>query len=274
MTPTLPIAIILPHGGLEILPELADSVSLTPEQIFNEADAYVDEIYDYRDRVLHWLNFPYARAILDVNRPDDASSHHRLGDAAVKFQTSYGTPVFFEDKAPDVALVNQLIGRYWRPWHQQLSDIVADPAVRLVIDCHSMAAVGPAAYDDPAALRPRVSSSNLGDAQGEPRESWAHITAPPAAVRLFGRKLGHLLSDIPDLAETGAPYAINSPYLGGWGMRLYGGAYKPWLMVELNRGLYIGEQSGDSPIAPPNHALLRALGDRIWQAIEAVLPLV
>jgi N-formylglutamate deformylase len=274
MTAKLPIAIIVPHGGLAIPPELEGRIALTPEQIFNEADAYVDEIFNYQDRVLHWLNFPYARGILDVNRPDDASLHHRLGDGAVKTISSYGVPIFYEHQEPDVGLVNTLIARHWRPWHEKLTTIVADSAVKLIVDCHSMAAEGPTAYDDPASLRPRVSSSNLGDERGEPRESWGHITAPPAATRYFGERLGELLADIPDLAEPGAAYAINSPYLGGWGMRLYGGAYKPWLMVELSRGLYIGKQESDSPIVPPNHHLLKDIGDRVWQAIEDVLQLI
>ena len=271
MSQKLPIAIILPHGGLNIPPELAPCVALTPAQIFNEADAYVDEIFAYQDRVLHWLNFPFARGIIDVNRPDDASLHHRLGDGAVKGQTSYGVPVFREGLTPNVETVNGLIATYWRPWHEKLAAIVADTAVKLVVDCHSMAAAGPAAYDDPHALRPRVSVSNLGDAQGEPRENWAHISAPPEAARFLGQRLGELLADVPDLAATSVPYALNQPYLGGWGMRLYGGSYKPWLMIELNRALYIGPQSSDSPIVPPDHALLARLRGRIWQAIEEVV---
>ncbi len=270
-TSKLPIAIILPHGGLAVPPELEGRVALTPEQIFNEADAYVDEIFAYQDRALHWLNFPYARGILDVNRPDDASLHHRLGDGAVKLVSSYGVPVFHEGEEPDVALVNRLISQYWRPWHEKLAAIAADPEVKLIVDCHSMAAVGPTAYDDPAALRPRISASNLGDRQGEPRERWGLITAPPAATRFFGERLGQLLADIPDLCQSGAAYALNAPYLGGWAMRLYGGGDKPWLMVELSRALYIGSQESDSPIVPPNHALLRQIGDRVWQAIAAVV---
>ena len=274
MTEKLPIAIIIPHGGLAVPPELKGRVALTPEQIFNEADAYVDEIFDFQDRVRHWLNFPYARGILDVNRPDDASLHHRLGDGAIKLQSSYGVPVFHEGQEPDLELVNMLISKYWRPWHEKLTAIVDDPAVKLVVDCHSMAAVGPASYEDPLALRPRVSASNLGDEQGEPRESWGHITAPPAAVRFFGERVAKLLADIPDLTETGAAYAINAPYLGGWAMRLYGGAYRPWLMMELSRGLYIGKQDSDTPIVPPNHQLLRDIGERAWQAIAEVIPLL
>ena len=93
-------------------------------------------------------------------------------------------------------------------------------------------------------------------------------------TRFFGERLGDLLADIPDLTETGAPYAINAPYLGGWAMRVYGGSYKPWLMVELSRGLYIGKQESDGPIVPPNCQLLKDIGDRVWQAIEDVLKFI
>lgn len=274
MAAKLPIAIIIPHGGLAIPPELEGRVALTPEQIFNEADSYVDDIFSYQDRVLHWMNFPYARGILDVNRPDDATLHHRLGDGAVKLNSSYGLPVFKEGQEPDLELVNTLISKYWRPWHEKITAIVDDPDVKLIVDCHSMAAVGPAAYDDPSALRPRVSASNLGNEWGERRESWGLITAPPAATRFFGERLGDLLANIPDLTESGAPYAINAPYLGGWAMRVYGGAFKPWLMVELSRGLYIGKQDSNTPVVPPNQPLLKDIGARVWQAIEEVLALI
>ena len=56
----LPIAIVLPHAGLQIPPELTDRLALTPEQIFNEADAYTDLIYDFRDQVVHWACFPLS----------------------------------------------------------------------------------------------------------------------------------------------------------------------------------------------------------------------
>jgi N-formylglutamate deformylase len=271
MREILPIAIIIPHGGLAVPQELNGRLVLTPEQIFNEADAYADEIFDYRDRVQHWLNFPFARAILDVNRPDDTTQHHRLGDGAVKEQTSYGAPVFREGETPDNELVNHLIATYWRPWHEKLAAIVDDPAVKLVVDCHSMAALGPSTYEDPATLRPRVSVSNLGDERGEPRQNWGHISAPPIAARFLADRLAELLADIPDLAPVGQPYAINYPYLGGWGMRLHGGYNKPWLMIELNRGLYVGGQTGDTPIVQPDHQLLACLRERIWQGIAETL---
>ena len=68
--PPLPIAVIVPHAGLNIPPEMINSLALSEINIFNEADIYTDFIFDYRDRVSHWLRFPYARVLIDINRAD------------------------------------------------------------------------------------------------------------------------------------------------------------------------------------------------------------
>src|SRR5690606_32670502 len=136
----LPIALISPHGGLAVPPELHGRIALTPTHIFNEADAYIDDIFAFADDVLVYETFPYGRALLDLNRPADDEQHHRLGDGVVKGITSYGQPVYLPGQEPDSALRRQLIDRYWRPWQARLDAIEADPQIKLVIDCHSMAA--------------------------------------------------------------------------------------------------------------------------------------
>jgi N-formylglutamate deformylase len=178
-----PIAIISPHGGLAIPPELDGRVALTAEQIFNEADAYADEIFDFRDRVLYFETFPYGRALLDVNRPADPALVHRPGDGFVKRKTGYGDPVFHPGLEPDAELEQMLIDRYWRSWHDRLQRIERDTRVKLVLDCHSMAAVGPTAYDDPAKLRPRVEAANLGDESGNIDPLRGRLSAPADLFR-------------------------------------------------------------------------------------------
>lgn len=260
----LPIAIVLPHPGRDIPPELSGRIALTPEQIFNEADVYTDLIYDFQDQVLHWVRFPYARAILDMNRPDDPNQT-RPGDGIVKRQTSYGDPVFRPGHEPDPALERTLIDRYWRPWHQQLAAIAADKRVKWVIDAHSMAAIGPGNYDDPGRTRPRVSAANFGNEQGEAGPF--PLTAPPSFVRTLATRLGEALADLPGLAPTGRDFAINSPFYGGYDLQAHGSQPQPWLMIELNRALYIGEQEGNSPIVPADPGRIQLLRQRIWQTL-------
>ena len=268
----LPIAIVSPHGSLAVPPELIERVALSQEQIFNEADAYIDDIFDYRDRVLHWVAFPYARCIIDVNRPAvnrpaDVVLLPRAGDGVVKQVTSYGDTVFKPGMQPDAELEAVLLRKYYHPWHEQLAVIAADERVKLVIDAHSMAAVGPDLYGDPDQRRPRVMVGNLGDRNGRIRPDRSLLSAPTPLANRFARLLGEQLADTEPLVEAGAETAVNVPFSGGWNLWAHGGKQQPWLMVELSRAMYIGSQTGNSPIVPPDRPRLAAIRERIWNAI-------
>lgn len=267
----LPIALISPHGGLAVPPELHGRIALTPTHIFNEADAYIDDIFAFADDVLVYETFPYGRALLDLNRPDDDEQHHRLGDGVVKGITSYGQLVYLPGQEPDPALRRQLIDRYWRPWQARLDAIEADPQIKLVIDCHSMAAVGPSLYDDPAQLRPRVQVANLGDAKGECHPARGRLSAPPALARFLGQQLGQLLQDVPPLTAVGADTAVNEPFWGGWNLVQRGHAQQPWLMIEINRALYVGWQNGETPMVAADPARIALLRQKIRAGLTAVV---
>ena len=270
MSSKLPIALVSGHSGLMIPPELDNRIALTPEQIFNEADAYIDDIFDFRDRVFYFETFDYGRAILDMNRPADPKIHHRPGDGVVKRVTSYGDPVYYPGTEPEPNEEQALIQRYWQSWHDRLARIGQDPRVKLVIDCHSMAAVGPSKYDDPSERRPRAEVANLGDERGQPCPPRNRISAPPDVANFLAKQLGAQLSDIPALTETGAATAINRPFFGGWNLWAHGHKGQPWLMVELNRALYVGDQDANTPIVPLEATRRDMLQDRLWPAIEAV----
>jgi formiminoglutamase len=267
----LPIALVMPHGGLAVPPELDGRIALTPTQIFNEADLYVEQLFDFRDRVLYWETFPYARAILDLNRPADSALHHRLGDGVVKRQTSYGDPVFHPRLEPEPALENYLIHHYWQPWHDRLTAIERDERVKLVIDCHSMAAIGPDMYDDPAAIRPFAQVANLGDHRGELYASRPRLSAAPEVARALAAALQAALLDLLPLVPAEPDVPLNRPFWGGWNLWAHGGVHQPWLMIEMNRALYIGAQTAHTRMVPPDEARIALLRERIWQAITTTL---
>lgn len=268
----LPIAIINAHGALACPPELEGRHALTPEQVFNEADAYAGDLFDFHDDVLHWISFPYARCFLDVNRPNDNTlvdhpALWRAGDGIVKRQTSYGVPVFKPGQQPDAREEQALIDTHWRAWHAQLEAVANDPRVKLVFDCHSMAAHGPSHYSDPGALRPRAQVANLGDANAEVEALRGMLSAPAAMTREFSRLLGDAMARLDTLVSAGEPCRINAPFWGGWNVWGHGGTRQPWLMIEINRALYVGAQHSDAPVRPPDHPRIAAIRDAIWGAI-------
>ena len=263
----LPIAILLPHAGLEIPPEMAKRLALSERDIFNEADIYTDYIFDYRDRVSHWLRFPYARVLIDTNRADQSDRIPRRGDGIIKTQTSYGVRVFEKGREPDQTLERKLIDRYWRPWNQQMAAIAADPDIKLVIFPHSMSARRPSTHGSPNYVRPRCCICNLGDIHGEIAPQRGRVSIAPTIARDFAADLGRLLNDVPPLGPVDGNAAINHPFWGGWQLWEHSNKAQPWVMIELSRGLYLGEQSADSPIRPPNWTAIQDLRERMWGAI-------
>ena len=235
----LPVAIVIPHSGLAIPPELTGRIALSPAQIFNEADAYANGVYGFPERVLHWVSFPYARAVLDINRSLDPALN-RPGDGFLKRQTSYGKPVFRPGQEPTAEEEQALIATYWATWHAQLAGIAADERVKLVIDGHTMAAVGPTLYGDAAALRHRGSVSNLGNRQATPHPQRKRLSAPPAVARALAAELADRLASLPTLTMTRPGVSINVPFYGGWNLQRHSHDRQPWCMIEINRALYIG----------------------------------
>ncbi len=269
----LPIAIILPHAGLDVPPELRGRLAIGEDQIFNEADVYTDLIFDFRDRVKHWIRFPYARALIDVNRPDDPGMLKRVGDGVIKDVTSYGQTVFKPGQKPDLQEERELVHRYWHPWHAQLDAIARDPEVKLVIDAHSMAARGPEKYDPQQHIRPRGCVSNLGDAAGHLRAGYPSTTMRAEHLQFLGQEVGRRLETIPSLCEVAepGPVALNNPYWGGWDLKAHGmNSQQPWAMIEVSRAMYVGRQDANTPAQPPNMEQIEALREAIWEAIQAL----
>ena len=266
----LPIAIILPHASLDAPPEFEGRLALSEADIFNEADVYTDLIFDFRDQVTHWLRFPYARALIDVNRPDDPAMLKRVGDGVIKDVTSYGRAVFKPGQRPDLGEEQEIIERYWQPWHEQLAAIAADPEIKLVIDAHSMAARGPRKYDPLEKIRPRACVSNLGDASGEPEEL-PRTTMPADTLSVLGREVGRRFAQLDALCEAAdpGPVVLNTPYRGGWDLKAHGlESAQPWAMIEVSRAMYIGRQDEHSPVRPPRMEQIEALREALWEAIE------
>lgn len=279
MPTPLPIAIVLPHSGLAIPPEWSGRTQLSAAHLFNEADIYADQLFDFREQVLIWESFPYARALIDVNRPDDdvtAAYPHlfRPGDGIIKRRTSYGQPVFLPGAEPDAALERQLIAAYWQTWQDRLAAIAADPRIRLVIDAHSMAAFGPSHYSDPAQARPRFELANLGDGAGEVEPLRGRTTAPAALLRHMAGRLAACAEALPTLTATGPATALNTPFWGGWDIWGHGGRRQPWVMVEVSRALYVGPQSGETPPAPPRTDRIDAIRACLWTAIATAYEFV
>ena len=208
---TLPLLISVPHAGLEVPPAAQPYCMLTPPQIAEDGDEGAAEIYlGLRDHVAAFVTTPVARAIVDMNRAVD----DRRPDGVVKTHTCWNVPVYREFP-PDV-VIDELLDTCYYPYHRQLTELAAT-GVRLGVDCHTMAAVGPAIGPGAGVERPWICLSN------------ADGTCPPAwlasLAECFAGAFDHEV-------------ALNDPFKGGYITRTHA-SEMPWVQLELSRGPFM-----------------------------------
>ncbi|MBW2466082.1 MAG: N-formylglutamate amidohydrolase [Deltaproteobacteria bacterium] len=205
----LPFLVSVPHAGLQIPREVQDICILSPEDIYADSDGGAAEIYfDLEKHVESFISSDVARAIVDLNRAVDDFRK----DGVIKTHTCYDVPVY--RKFPSPEMIQRLLASFYHPYHQQLESLADKEKIRVGIDCHTMAAVGPPVGPDAGKERPLVCLSN---ADGTCPDEWLYQLA-----RSFEKVF-------PDEKVN-----INSPFKGGYIVRNHS-AEMPWLQIELSR---------------------------------------
>ena len=247
---TLPVLVSIPHGGDQTPPEIADRVRLRPANRFDDADACTRDIYDVSAEAARLESFEVARAFVDVNRaPDDRPPANR--DGVVKTATAYGVPVYHEGRELTDDLVETLLDRYYRPYHERLAAAAKTPGLRLALDCHSMAAAPPPMVPDAGRERPLFCLSNDGGR-----------TCPAETLERLAAALAEAFECRRDEVW------LNRPFRGGYITRHHGGGALPWAQVEMNRSLYLAAPWFDRErllVAPDR---LAELGGRFLDALR------
>lgn len=283
---TLPVILSIPHGGFGVPDELAGRLAVTDTDIYNECDLWIEELFDFSacgpstgraSEVLAKVTTPIARALVDVNRP---SAELDNPDGPVKSQTSYGRTTCASPLELDVK--QQLVQKYWQPYHAALERALAEHGreAKLFLDCHNMAQTGPTTYGDPGAKRPLICLANLGAADGSAQSPKRPISCDPAFIRRAADIAEGVFAGIALLEPQPGPQpplvAINRPYPGGYILIEYARQREerelpPGLMVEFNRGLFVGDQNAQTSVAPPNLKTIETLRQRIHEWLVRVL---
>jgi formiminoglutamase len=151
----LPFLVSVPHAGLQVPQEVKDICILTPEEIYADSDEGAAEVYFDLEKVVEaFCTSGIARAIVDMNRAVDDFRK----DGVIKTHTCYDVRVYKE--FPSRKLIEQLLTKYYHPYHQKLERLTNTENIVVGIDCHTMAAVGPPIGPDAGKSRPLVCLSN------------------------------------------------------------------------------------------------------------------
>jgi formiminoglutamase len=205
----LPILVSIPHAGTLTPDELKSLVRIAREDVVKDGDEQAADIYlPLRNHVAHVVTTDIARAFVDVNRaPDDFRK-----DGVIKTHTCWDVPIY--KSAPDAEVVAKLLEHYYYPYHQRLRKLALTGEVRVGVDCHTMAVVGPPVAPDSGQTRPVAC---VGDADGTCDRDWTQELAAQLAESLGGE------------------VRVNNPFKGGYITRKHA-TKLPWLQLEVSRG--------------------------------------
>ena len=261
MSKKLLILVSIPHGGDVIPEEVRDRVNITHRDIFFDGDALTRQIYNFKDRVEAYVENPIARAIVDINRaPEDRAPENP--DGVVKTVTTDRRQVYKDGMFPDDKLIEELLEKYYFPFHNKIDDLLEKRNIKLALDCHSMLPESPPISKVPGLPRPLVCLSNRGDNKGKPTDERGPVTCPPEWICEFAECFQKVFGKQGEIA-------INEPFTGGYNSQLHFKNKRiPWIQVEINRSLYLNEQYFDENKLMVDQSRLIELNELIFSSIE------
>ncbi len=242
MTPgisSLPLIISVPHGGLEVPPEVEKYCRLDSSDLLREGDIWADFIYNIKEHVHAFIKFPVARAIIDVNRAADDRPPQNP-DGVVKTLTLNNDYIWEKVGGLSEDQIGKLLDRYYYPYHQYLSAYSVNRDILLGLDCHTMLERAPQISNCPGEARPLVCLSNGGDENGEALDE--PVTASPDLIRSLAQALERQLMNF-GLDSSVPPVLLNRPFSGGYITKTNGSVEQiPWIQIEFNRSLYLSDE--------------------------------
>lgn len=220
-----PVLLSIPHGGTSIPTELLNRISITKQDLFDDSDPYVFEIYNLGEKVQRVITTKIARAFVDLNRSlQDLPPKNP--DGLVKSMTCYQKQIYILGKEPDKELTNELIKKYYKPYHRQIQKSLSELDLQVCFDCHSMAEVAPSiSPDGNSKKRPLFCISNQ---DGK--------TSSNEMLEILADSISESYS-----IDRGDVF-LNEPFKGGHITKTYGNNPVPWIQIEMNRSMYLDKK--------------------------------
>lgn len=294
----LPVILSRPHGGLQVPPEVIQNLAIDQTALYNDCDLWLDQLYDFstnddansdgRSTPYAAFSMPIARALIDVNRPIDWLGEP---DGPVKSRTSYGETIYKEPLSDETTQL--LLDKYWWPYHKSMDSALQKHAktIKLMVDCHNMAQYGPTAYSDAGIERPLICIANLGDEHGEikPERGWTLCPAwfAQQATAIADELFADMTLLEPVENATVPTALLNSPFGGSFVLarhlnpeqkeKFEAAHARPLpfgIMIEVNRGLFVGNQDAQTTMAEPNQERIAEIQSRLYEWLARIVELI
>ncbi len=262
-----PILVSIPHGGWKVADEIKDIWALNEKDAFHDGDPLTSKIYDFEDRVDTQIVMEYYRAVIDLNRaPDDIAPKNK--DGVVKSHTCWDVEVYKPGMLPDEDLKQELLKKYYFPYHEKLKEAILKDGIRMGVDCHSMAAESPPIEADAGTARPLICLGNLGDGNGEICEPFNRVTCPPAMIQFMADEFTKIFQHEDVELDVPAAATMNIPFNGGYITRQIGNYGVPFVQIEMSRALYLAKKYFDEDSLKVDEKRIQDLNDKVWNVLK------
>jgi N-formylglutamate deformylase len=230
-----PLVVEIPHAGVLVDPESLATLSAPARAIGQDADLYVDDLYENAPQAGASVLVAHAsRYVCDLNRADTdidglavqgaptrSAPHGLVWRATTENQAALQAPLPARELERRLALV-------YRPYHRAFENLIEGKLERfgyaVVLCAHSMPSSGRLGHSDAGRERADVVPGSRG-----------RTTAAPSVI------------EVPELIahEMGWSVAHDDPYRGGFSTGHYGRPDRRVhaVQVELARRLYMDERT-------------------------------
>lgn len=224
-----------------------------------QSDTCANDLFSFGDRVAGTIETDISRLFVDLDRQYTAVPPAR--DGVIKKMTLYGKPVFREDLFPDEIAIANVLRRYWIPFHDAVRKIMETGGPKLIIECHTMLAVGPTISRDPGKPRPIILLEHLIDGADGPVETCGR--------ELAANLMEHLKKAFAGMEDTVVEkFAMAAEPSPGFIHRQYGTDRIPMVRLSLSRALYLNDRYFSYDYMRVDELRIRQLRDLLWSAIE------
>jgi N-formylglutamate deformylase len=229
--------ITLPHCSSKIPNEFLPDFALDENEVLQSKDFGAEEIFGFVP--VKVIKAEFSRLVVDLNRNSD----NKKAKGIVAETDYHGRQVYKASRYPDQEAIDELVKKYFRPYHDKIEKAFANPDIRFLFDCHSLESIGPKDAPDAYKKRKDIVLSNNGDINGSQEPARGQVSCSQDIV-MFIKSI---------FENYGFSVSINKPYRGGYTTTHYGGRYpeKKALQIEINQGLFMN--SGD--IVPDNEKI-------------------
>ncbi len=161
-----PLVISVPHDGALIPDEILHGMNAA---VMNSSDRdyLISDVFEFNDLTYSKIKANYSRHVIDLNRPasGEALYQNQTETELCPTSTFNFKPIYRDGYEPDQAEIQRRIDLYWRPYHQQLTELIQAAKQKygfcLLIDAHSI--------DDevPRFFNGRLPDINIGTYAGQ-----------------------------------------------------------------------------------------------------------